>query len=195
MDRKTIRGNRLGLLIMGLLLTLLGGYTLARGAHAWPQNVAPGGEPLINDPVRAAFARYSPWLWWVIAAGAVVLALFGLRWLLVQGRRERLGDFRLESGSDGVTDVRADTVADAMADEVGAHPAVLSASASMIGTRAHPAVRLRVVTDENAPMSALREQLGDHAIPHMRQALEMETVPAVAQVSLEEPPRPRRTVV
>ncbi|GAA3114716.1 hypothetical protein [Streptosporangium carneum] len=194
MDRKTVRGNRLGLLIMGLLLVLLGGYTLARGAHALPQTVAPGGEPLVNDPVRAAFARYDPWLWWAIAAAAVVLALFGLRWLLVQGRRDRLGDFRLESGSGGVTDVRTSTVANAVAGEVVAHPAVLSASASMVGTREHPAVRLRVVADENAPMSVIRERLGAYAIPHMRQALELEHVPAVARVSLEEPSHSRRVV-
>ncbi|MEV8633450.1 hypothetical protein AB0395_17490 [Streptosporangium sp. NPDC051023] len=192
MDRKTGRGNRLGLLIMGLLLTLLGGYTLARGAHALPQTMAPGGEPLVNDPVRAVFARYDPWLWWVIAAAAIVLALFGLRWLLVQGRRDRLGDFRLESGSGGITDVRTSTVANAIADEVGSHPAILSASASMIGTKEHPAVRLRVVADEKAPMSAVREQLSGYAIPHMRQTLERDHVPAIARVSLEGPSHSRR---
>ncbi len=192
MDRKTRRGNRLGLLIMGLLLMLLGGYTLARGAHALPQSVAPGGEPLINDPVRAAFARYDPWLWWVIAAGAIILALFGLRWLLVQGRRDRMSDLRLESGAGGVTDISTATVAKAVANEVGAHPSIFSASASMVGTREHPGVRLRVVADENAPMSVIREQLGGHAIPHMRQALELENVPAVARVSLEEAAHQRR---
>ncbi|MEV7012733.1 hypothetical protein [Streptosporangium sp. NPDC051022] len=194
MNRKTARGNRLGLLIMGLLLILLGGYTLVRGAYALPQHLAPAGEPLVNDPVRAAFARYDPWLWWVIAAAAIVLALFGLRWLMVQGRRDRLGDFRLESGSAGVTDVDTTTVANAMADEIGAHPAVLSASASMTGSRAHPAVRLRVVADESAPMSVIREQLGDRAIPHMRQALDLENMPAVAKVSLEEASPSRRVL-
>ncbi|MFI7538747.1 hypothetical protein [Streptosporangium sp. NPDC049376] len=185
MNRKTGRGNRVGLLIMGVLLLLLGGYTLARGARTLPRAVAPGDEPLVNDPVRATFATYSPWLWWVIALAAVVLALLGLRWLLVQGRRDRLGDFRLQSGSGGTTDVRGSTVADAVAGEVGAHPAVLSASAAMVGTKAHPAVRLRVVADEDAPMSALREQLGRRAIPHMRQALELAHVPAVTRVNLE----------
>ncbi|MFD0884819.1 hypothetical protein ACFQ08_09690, partial [Streptosporangium algeriense] len=75
MNRKTGRGNRIGLLIMGVLLLLLGGYTLARGAHTLPRAVAPGDEPLVNDPVRAVFAAYSPWLWWLVALAAVVLAL------------------------------------------------------------------------------------------------------------------------
>lgn len=194
MDRKTVRGNRLGLLIMGILLLAAGGYALARGAHALPQSVAPGAGPLTGGGPQAAFAAYYPWLWIAVAVAAIVLAVFGLRWLLVQGRRERPGGFRLESGAAGATDVRTDVVAKAVADEVGAHPSVLSASASVVGTRAHPAVRLRLVTDENTPMSVIREELGGHAIPHMRRALEMEHVPAVARVSLREAPHPRRAV-
>jgi hypothetical protein len=46
---------------------------------------------------------------------------------------------------------------------------------------------------ETVPMNTIREQLGGVAIPHMRQALETNRVPTVAQVSLESP-RPRRTV-
>ncbi|ACZ90687.1 hypothetical protein Aros01_04222 [Streptosporangium roseum] len=194
LDRRTSRGNRLGLLIIGLLLTALGGLTVARGAGAFPQNWAPAREPLVNGPVREAFTRYDPWLWWAIAAGGIVLALFGLRWLLVQGRRARLGDIRLASGPGGVTDLHTGGVADAMAADVRAHPAILGASAAMVGTEAHPEVRVRLVAAESLPMNAIREQLDGVAIPHMRQALETERIPAVAQVSLEEPPRSRRTV-
>ncbi|WP_433244036.1 alkaline shock response membrane anchor protein AmaP [Streptosporangium sp. CA-135522] len=194
MDRKTARGNRLGLLITGLLLTVAGGLVVARGAGAFPQAWAPAREPIVNGPVREAFARYHPWPWWAIAAAGVVLALLGLRWLLVQGRRARLGDIRLASGPGGVTDLHTGGVTDAVAADVSAHPAILGASATMVGTNARPAVRLRVVADESAPMSAIREQLTGVAIPHMRRALETEHIPAVAQVNLEEPQRSRRTL-
>lgn len=49
---------------------------------------------------------------------------------------------------------------------------------------------MRVAVAEDAPMSAVREQLGGVVIPHMRQALETERMPAVARVSLGDAPPP-----
>ncbi|MEU4538807.1 hypothetical protein AB0G15_28555 [Streptosporangium sp. NPDC023825] len=194
MDDKTARGNRLGLLLVGLTLIILSALAIARGAGAFPQAVAPARSPLVDGSVRQPFATYNPWLWWVIAAAGIVLALFGLRWLLAQGRRNRLGGMRLESGPAGVTEVDTGSVTDAAAAEAGTHPAIINATADMIGTNAHPAVRMKVVVAEDAPMSAVREQLGGVVIPHMRQALETERMPAVARVSLEDAPRRPRTV-
>ncbi|MEU8382303.1 alkaline shock response membrane anchor protein AmaP [Streptosporangium sp. NPDC048865] len=192
MDDKTARGNRLGLLIVGLALMVLSALTIARGAGAFRQ--APAGNPLVDGSVRQPFATYDPWLWWVIAAAGIVLALFGLRWLLAQGRRGRLGGMRLDGGPDGVTEVDTGSVTNAAAAEAGTHPAIINATADMVGTSRHPAVRMKVVMAEDAPMSAVREQLGGVVIPHMRQALETERMPAVARVSLEDAPRRPRTV-
>ncbi|MEU4409559.1 hypothetical protein AB0F88_34045 [Streptosporangium sp. NPDC023963] len=194
MDDKTARGNRLGLLLVGLTLMILSALAIARGAGAFPQAVAPARSPIVDGSVRQPFATYNPWLWWVIAAAGIVLALFGLRWLLAQGRRNRLGGMRLEGGPAGVTEVDTGSVTDAAAAEAGTHPAIINATADMIGTNAHPAVRMKVVVAEDAPMSAVREQLGGVVIPHMRQALDTERMPAVARVSLEDAPRRPRTV-
>lgn len=193
MDRKTSRGNRLGLLLIGLLLIILGGLVIARGARLFPQSFAPANAPLITDSVRSAFVRDHPMLWWMVAGAAIALALLGLRWLLVQGRSQKLSGIRLQRGPTGITEVHTDRVADAMATEVGSQPGVLGASAALVGTNAHPAVRLRMAVAETVPMNAIREQLGGRALPHMRQALETDRVPAVAQVSLESP-HPRRAV-
>ncbi|MEU9836969.1 hypothetical protein AB0D67_35995 [Streptosporangium sp. NPDC048047] len=194
MDRRTARGNRLGLLIIGLLLTIAGAYALARGTRLLPQSWASATEPLISPATRAGFARNAPWSWGALSLAATLLALFGLRWLIVQGRSGRLRGIRLEHGPGGATDVRADTVTEAVAAEVRAHPAVHDVTAAMTGTSAHPAVRLRLTADETAPMSAICEQIGGVAVSHARYALEAEHVPAVARVNLAEPPRPRRTV-
>ncbi|GAA2849282.1 hypothetical protein GCM10010517_06600 [Streptosporangium fragile] len=194
MHDKTARGNRLGLLIVGLALLIPGALGLARSLGALPRAWAPADEPLVGDQVRDAFARYDPWPWWAIAASAAVLALLGLRWLLAQARRRRLDGIRLDGGPAGITEVRTGGVTDAMAAEVAAHPSILDAHAAMVGTNARPAVRLRMVVAENTPMSAVREQLGGVAIPRMRQALEAERLPAVARVNLEDAPHPRRTL-
>ncbi|GAA4188874.1 hypothetical protein GCM10022252_24850 [Streptosporangium oxazolinicum] len=192
MDDKTARGNRLGLLIVGLALMVLSALTIARGAGAFPR--VPARGPLVDGSVRQPFATYNPWLWWVIAAAGIVLALFGLRWLLAQARRGKLGGMRLEGGPTGVTEVDTGSVTNAAAAEAGTHPAIINATADVVGTSEHPAVRMRMVVAEDAPMSAIREQLGGVVIPHMRQALETGHMPAVARVNLADAPRRPRTV-
>ncbi|NRQ37220.1 alkaline shock response membrane anchor protein AmaP [Nonomuraea sp. NN258] len=192
MSRKTGRGNRWGLALVGLILTLLGALALARGLGAIP--AAPAGTPMADGGLRSFFARTSPWIWWAVALVSIVVALLALRWLFAQGRRDTRGSLRLESGPGGVTEVSAGGMAHAVAADLESNPAVLSASADLAGTRRRPAVRLRVVADERAPMDELADHLARVAIPHMREALEVDHVPAVARVSLEPSPAPQRVV-
>lgn len=194
MNRTRRRGNRLGLGLVGLLLTVLGGLALARGLRAMPQNWAPANEPLVNGPVREVFFRFTPWIWWLVALAAVVVALLGLRWLAVQGRRSLLRSLRVDGGPGGVTEVSAGGVADAMAADVAASPAVISASAALTGTEKHPEVRLRLVADEESTMNAIREHLAGVAIPHMRTALDTDHVPAIAKVTLRTAPEEPRVL-
>ncbi|MBB2913867.1 hypothetical protein FHS43_005176 [Streptosporangium becharense] len=194
MRDRTARGNRLGLLLTGLPLLVLGALGVARSLGALPRAWVPAGGPVLDAPTRAAFARQGPWPWWVVAAVAVALALLGLRWLLAQTRRHRLDGMRLDGGPAGITELRTRGVTDALAAEVAAHPSVLDASAALVGTQARPVVRLRVLVTEDARMDAVREQLGEVAVPHVRQALETERLPAVARVTLGGVPHPRRTL-
>ncbi|GAA0921856.1 alkaline shock response membrane anchor protein AmaP [Nonomuraea longicatena] len=176
--------NRFWLAVVGLALLALGGFTLVRGLGALPQEFAPAHEPLVNGPVREVFHRFAPWIWWVVAAAAIVLALLALCWLYAQGRSTRLSTLRLGHGPGGGTEVAAGGVAQAVAAEVAASPAVLGASADLGGSPRHPTVRLRLVADERTPMSEIRRQLSGVAIPHVRDALETDRVPAVARVTL-----------
>ncbi|MFI6499154.1 alkaline shock response membrane anchor protein AmaP [Nonomuraea typhae] len=183
MNAATRRGNRLGLALVGLLLTVLGGAAVARSLGLLPQTWAPAAEPLVNGPVIAFFSR--PWAWWALAAGAVVLAVLALRWLFVQGRRATLSSLLLESGPGGVTEISANGVAEAVTAEIAAGPAVLSATAGLTGSPHAPEVRLSLVAGEGARIGEIKEHLAGVAIPHMRDALETDRLPAVARVTLK----------
>ncbi|MBF8190777.1 hypothetical protein ITP53_34725 [Nonomuraea sp. K274] len=194
MNRKTGRGNRWGLALTGLVLTVLGGLGLARGLGAFPRNWAASDTPIVDGNVVAFFTRTSPWIWWLVALASIVVALLALRWLFVQGRRETHRTLRVEDGPRGVTEVAAGGMADAVAADVETSPAVLSAAANLAGPGDHPEVRLNLVADESVPMSELGRHLSTVALPHVRDALDRDHVPAVARVSLEPSPAPHRVV-
>ncbi|GII92647.1 hypothetical protein [Sinosporangium siamense] len=181
-DRKTARGNRLGLLVTGLTLVLLGLFTLIRGLGLLPQHFAPAGEPLVNGPVRQAFGAAGGWLWWVIGILAVILALIALRWLFAQGRGEAVHDMTLATGPGGETRVASRGLADAITADITSHPGVLGARATLVGTCVHPGVRLRVLMEEHAPINEIRAHLGDVAIPHIREALETDHLRTVTRL-------------
>ncbi|MEV0312199.1 hypothetical protein ACGFJC_34630 [Nonomuraea fuscirosea] len=194
MNRKTGRGNRLGLALVGLVLAVLGGSALARGLGAFSRDWAAADTPVVDGNVVGFFARNSPWIWWLVALAGLVVAVLGLRWLVVQGRREARGRLRVEGGPSGVTEVSPGGMERAVAADVATSPAVLSADANVRCPRGHPEVRLRLVADESAPMGELAEHLTTVALPHMRDALDRDQVPALARVSLEPSPSPHRIV-
>ncbi|GAA5041942.1 hypothetical protein GCM10023259_011160 [Thermocatellispora tengchongensis] len=190
-ERATARGNRLGLTLLGLVLLAGGGYALARGLGAFG---ALRAMERIAGPREIVFFARSPWIWWVIAAVALILALLALRWLLVQARRDAPTGLRLAEGPGGVTEVESSGVANALESDVTEHPAVLRARAAVTGTGAEPGVRLRMVADEEAPVDELRHHLGARAIPRMRESLEVEHLPAEVRLRLEPHRRKTRTL-
>lgn len=194
MNRTTARGNRLGLILTGLLLLVLGGLALARGLRAFPQNWAPAGEPLVNGPVLTFFLVNSPWIWWAIAAVALIVALLGLRWLAVQGRGDSLGTLDVERGPDGNTSVSSGAVTHALSEDLAASPVIDDARATLAGTRQHPKVRLRVVADERVPMHVLLGELGGSAIPRMRDALGIDELTTVAKIGFTQTASSKRRV-
>ncbi|MFC4007881.1 hypothetical protein ACFOY2_11645 [Nonomuraea purpurea] len=190
MNRR-IRGvNRLGLALVGLVLTVLGGLALARGLGAYSQDWAAARTPIVDANVRDFFAHTSPWIWWAVAAAGIVVALLGLRWLLAQARRDARRPVRLESGPAGVTEVSADGMAHALAADVESSPVVLSAQPRLAGAEA----RLNLVADEAAPMEELTRHLSTTVLPHLADALDRDRVPALARVSLEPSSAPHRVV-
>lgn len=130
-----------------------------------------------------------------MAIVSIVVALLALRWLSVQGRREITHrPIRLERSPTGLSEVSADGVAHAVAADVASSPAVLNADAGLTSAHYPSEVRLRIVADERAPIGELSRHLSAIALQHLRDALHLDDVQAVARVSLEPPRTPHRTV-
>lgn len=187
MDRRTARGNRLGLAIVGVLLVAGGGAALARGLGVLPG--LPAAQPLLNAAERR-FAKDTPWFWYVVAAVAVIIAVLAIRWLLVQTRSGALRVLRVPGASDGNqaaggrTRMPARAATRAVTDELAAHRSIAHAGAVLTGSPSAPRLRLNVTADQDCDWPRVRETLNGEALTHLRRALELDALPARVHVHL-----------
>ena len=93
MIRRTGRGNRIALLLIGLALLLGGAAGLLRGLNVWPGWL---GAPhaLIIDKATRHWVAGQPWFWPTVAAVSVLVFLLALWWLAAQGRPGRCAGWR-----------------------------------------------------------------------------------------------------
>jgi hypothetical protein len=173
----TMRANRVGLVLLGLVLLAGGAVTLARGLFG------PLEVPMVTD---------QHWFRPAVAAGAITLALTGLTWLLAQRRPHHLPpDLTMEPNpSQGETRLWARAVTKALEADIKEYPGVQGARARLLGTSTHPHLRLNVTCGDHADLAALRRRIADEAIPRLRMALEHDTLPTVVclrPVAVEKP--------
>ncbi len=180
---RTARGNRIGLVVIGVLLVLAGlailacsqGYLGAANEHA---RVLTGAEG------RWVAAR--SWVWPVIGAVGFVVALLCLRWLIVQLRRDGVGALQLEEDlKAGTTSVPTSVVASAVTAEIEDYAGVSRASATFAGSPTRPELRLTVSLRERADLPAVRTRVEDEAIVHVTEALEIGTLPLLLVFRLD----------
>ncbi|WP_283137213.1 alkaline shock response membrane anchor protein AmaP [Rhizohabitans arisaemae] len=188
-ERTTARGNRLGLTLVGLVLLAVGGLALALGLGAFGRTVA--AQPILTRQT-AAFAQQQAWFWPAVAALAVIVALLGLRWLFTQVRLDRMRRMRLDSDPSGVTEMDSATVTNALAEEVGRYPQVRGAHAVLAGSPDRPRLRLNLQTEPDADLGALLNRVTDQALPHLRNALEVDRLPTVAKIDFTTAPGARQ---
>ncbi|WUI01062.1 alkaline shock response membrane anchor protein AmaP [Spirillospora sp. NBC_00431] len=182
MDRRSAHLNRTGLALLGAVLAGAGGAGLARGLGAFGDERASG--PVLTGEVRR-FAAEHTWFWPAVAAAAVVLALLGLAWLLAQGRSGKLTGLALEPDTGtGATRLSAKAVTDALEHEIGTYPGVLRARARLVGSSAHPELRLNVEYGHPAEPADLRRRIEDEGVPRLCTALERDSVPTMVRLRL-----------
>ncbi|HEY3687425.1 MAG TPA: alkaline shock response membrane anchor protein AmaP [Streptosporangiaceae bacterium] len=181
MNRRTARGNRLGLIIVGVLLIAAGAFALGRGFGVIPR--LPGGAPVLSAPERR-MANTADWFWPVAAIVAIVVLLIAVRWLFVQGRSSKIANLRVDGGSAGRTRMPARVVTRAVEQDAAEAAGVLRARATLIGSRARPGLRLDVTADERADWPRMRTDITGRVRHDLRDCLELDRLPTVVRVRM-----------
>ncbi|WP_370969578.1 alkaline shock response membrane anchor protein AmaP [Amycolatopsis sp. cg9] len=169
--------NRTLLGLIGLLLLAGGGFAVA--THFGRLRLLDPAAPLVPGA-----AAPPTWVFWVAIAVATVLGLLCLRWLAAQAfRRPKTVAWRDERDT-GVTVLESSAAAAPLAADVEGYDGVRSASAWLSGPRDAPDLFLVVTTDRDADATAIRQRITDHAVPRLKQALEVEDLPVRLEIRL-----------
>lgn len=175
MNRRTARGNRIGLAIVGAVLLLAGIAALLRALDLVPDLLGAADEPVI-DQSTSDFVADQDWFWPVLAAALILVALLSLRWLLVQTRTGAVGTLRLDADAGhGATRMPARTLTGAIEDDLDRSPLLDRPRATLTGGRTSPHLRLSASVAPAADPGEVRARVQD-AIDRCRQALESPTL-------------------
>jgi hypothetical protein len=169
--------NRTLLALIGLLLLAAGGFALA--THFGRLRVLDPAAPLVPGD-----APPPAWVFRVAIAVAVLLGLLCLRWLAAQAfRRPKAVAWRTDDTS-GATVLDSATAAAPFAADVESYEGVRAASAWLSGPREAPELLLIVTTDRDTDAAAVRDQVAGHAVPRLKQALEVDDLPVRLEIRL-----------
>ncbi|WP_410582590.1 alkaline shock response membrane anchor protein AmaP [Amycolatopsis sp. lyj-108] len=170
------RLNRALLGLIGLLLVAAGGFAVATH-YGLLSLLAPEAS------LTPGTAFPAPWIWYAVAAGAVVLGLLLLRWLAAQlARKPKTHTWRLETDPGrGRTELAPGVAVAPFVDEVETYPGVHAAHATLAGTHDRPALAIVVSAEQNTDLAVIRHRLETDGLPRLRRALDLDTVPATIE--------------
>lgn len=190
--RRTARGNRWGLAVVGVVLAVGGGAALAAGQGLFGAGWA---GTAVGEAPGAAGLPVPDWLPYAVAAVAVVVALLALRWLLVQLRGDRVRRVMLEpEEGSGRSELVSGAAQGAVEDAVGGYPGVRRARARMQGSDRSPRLRLDVTLDDDADVVDVWSRVRGEALTDLRGSLEEDRLPTVVRLSMAAPKRNRPRV-
>lgn len=173
------RLNRVVLTVLGLVLAVSAVGGLARGAGAFGARDA--RRPLL-EPGVSGYVERTPWFWWGVAVGCVIVVVLALSWMLAQVRTDRIRRVELAAGDpDRATVVHAGAVTEAVEQEVGSYLGVTSASARLRGVRARR-LDLIVGVSPAADLTELSDRLQQQTVVNLRRVLDTEDLPVHVQL-------------
>ncbi len=170
------RTNRTVLLIIGLLLAVAGLAVTLTSSGTFSKTFAT--RTLTDNRVSTAFGNQGSWLWPVVGVIALVIFLRALRWLIaILFGTDRIRDLALRTGDRDRVTLAGSAVGDAVSAEIASYRGVRAARARLVGSDEHPALTIRVDTDVDADLAAIRDRIERDAVAHARQALGQPELP------------------
>ncbi|MCY9782375.1 alkaline shock response membrane anchor protein AmaP [Nocardiopsis sp. EMB25] len=189
MNRRSARGNRVGLLAVGLLLMIVGLAALAAGRGVLGPDLA--GEAIAGTRVRELLDQR--WVPYAAVAVAFLSGFLALRWLLVQGMNDTVGRVVLDHGPGGRVEMSESVARGALEQEVAEYPGVRRARARLTESSEAPHLRLALLLEEDADVTRVWERVRSEALANLGEALDLERIPTVIRMSVAAPARvPRR---
>jgi hypothetical protein len=82
----------------------------------------------------------------------------------------------------GTTTLPADAATGAMTDELESQPSITAADAHLHGPATTPALRLGVTAENRADPAQVRAGIETQALPHLRDALQLDKIPTVLRL-------------
>lgn len=170
------RLNRTLLGLIGLLLLGAGGFALA--THFGTLTLVDPGAALAPGTGLPA-----TWVWYVVAAAAILLGLLVLRWLAAQlARKPQTHTWRFDTDPAlGRTELAPAAAVAPFLAEVETYPGVHAADATLAGTSDNPALALVLGVEQEGDVTAIRAQLDTHGLPRLRQALDLDVLPVTIE--------------
>ena len=182
MTRHTATVSRTGLVIVGLILLLGGGVVLARGLNV-SSSILGGSHAPLATRSQIRYPAQHGWVWPAAAAAAAVVALLALWWMAAQTSTKTIRRLPVEPDRiHGTTVLRADAATGAITDELESYPSIRSAGAALHGSPLAPGLQLSVTAENRADPATSRARIETEALPHLRAALELDTIPTVLRI-------------
>jgi len=182
MTRHTAHVSRTGLVIVGLILLLGGGVVLARGLNV-SSSILGGSHAPLATRSQIRYPAQHGWVWPAAAAAAAVVALLALWWMAAQTSTKTIRRLPVEPDRiHGTTVLRADAATGAITDELESYPSIRSAGAALHGSPLAPGLQLSVTAENRADPATSRTRIETEALPHLRAALELDTIPTVLRI-------------
>ncbi|GHC94621.1 hypothetical protein GCM10007079_45260 [Nocardiopsis terrae] len=190
-SRRSARGNRLGLVIVGSVLLAAGLAALAVGQGLLGGDLA--SAPLIGDRLNELLAQQ--WVPYAVVAVAFVAGFLALRWLMVQGMNDTVGRLFLERDDTGNVEMSESVARGALEQEVADYPGVRRARARLTESSDEPHLRLALTLEDDADVAHVWKRVRSEALTNLRGSLGLDQVPAVIRMSMTAPAKnPRRSL-
>ena len=180
------RLNRTLLLLVAVVLLLIAAFALFTAFGVLADRLT--GLPARDATLTPTAISPPAWVSYATLLVAVVVGLLALRWLLAQAqRRPKTSTWNLESDpAQGATRLAAQAAVGPLVDEIETIPGVHRASARLSGVPTRPILHIVVGTEDSANIQAVRRQISGEAIPRLRQALDLEHLPADVLIRLDD---------